>query len=218
VPKDATLPLIQEIDLSFNRIESIPDTFERFNGPDFELLDLSHNALTDLPDELSVFLFGSELQIAGYSRYNRGISAMVKNINNRQWHGGKKVPRQPEFRFVKAGGGRYVKMLIKREVVPKVEGSSFRISFLGNVELERNLREALGMQPDKPFNAFDLNDFLLSRAEDKEEMDETVERPGFLEEKPKDKYRDKKLREKTAQKAIDRERRAKGAERVLAIE
>ena len=206
LPKDINVPLLQRLDLSHNRITRVPKEFANFADPHFEMLDLSFNQLTELPIEFRVFFFKSELQIAGYYKNIRGVSATFRNKNWGGWHN--KLPT-PGYRMVYSGR-RFYNLFFD---LAESKHPEFRIAFYGNTALETSLRASLkSAGDDAKFEVWDLIE-LFGYASDGEEKEDEVEsesgRTTYLETKPMDAQLQRRKRDKNRDKQITRERLGK---------
>jgi hypothetical protein len=89
--RDFNTPLLEQIDLSNNRLKTIPDNLvEHLSSHHFRLLDVSNNELDELPDNVIALFEGKKLVVhcsyAGLG-FKSARSSALSQASNANWSG-----------------------------------------------------------------------------------------------------------------------------------
>ena len=138
------------------------------------------------------------------------------------WHG--KIPNSG-FHVVRSKSGASGMVKVELDEMSRV---GFRIHFSGNVELEANLRNQLGMEDGEDFNSNAVKDMLQSRLMEEEEAKRMAEEAAKLssddeemdphraqQEKKEKTQQEREAGQKKKDKAVSREQKAKARQKMM---
>jgi len=156
VPRDAKLPLLEEVDLSFNRLTTLPQKIEHLTeSATFRFLDVSSNDINEFPEKFHVQLNVRDLCV--YLN-QPGLTDLTT------------------VRYRKNYGYQSYEMALITRTAEGVEVATLwmtnlglKIGFQGNRGLETKLREYLGMGQDDNINKKWVKRLMEDRARESEQ-------------------------------------------------